>query len=141
MKKWIAEKLNSDKLWLSYWPNSFALASNAGMLAVNIAKPMGFGYLDDIVIFGLCFGVACSLRGMYRIYAYRKEQAQYHQTLDKFLMSLKPEIERIMNEEMNNEDRNEQDSLNVAQKRIQELIQSESDRRKIGLTVSNSDKT
>jgi len=56
------------------------------------------------------------------------------------MMSLKPEIERIMNEEMNVTSRDEQESVIIAQNRISTLIQSELDRRKIGLTVSNSDK-
>ena len=139
MKKWITEKINMDEFWLSYYPSIFTLALNSVIMASNLVYPVKSRWLNCFLIFILSFGIAWSLRGLYVCYCFRKERAEYRSSMEKFMMSLNPEIERIMAEEWNVEERDEEESMRVAQARICELIQSESDRRKIGLTVSNSD--
>ena len=56
-------------------------------------------------------------------------------------MSLKPELEKILTEELSVEERDQMESMSVAYDRITVLIESESKRRKIGLHESNSDKS
>jgi len=129
-----------DEFWLSYYPSIFTLALNSVIMASNLVYPVKSRWINCFLIFILSFGIAWSLRGLYVCYCFRKERAEYRSSMEKFMMSLKPEIERIMNEEMNVTSRDEQESVIIAQNRISTLIQSELDRRKIGLTVSNSDK-
>lgn len=140
MRKWITEKLSSDELWLSYWHSLFTLVLNIGMLVSNLYHPVSLKWLGTFLQFILCFGIAWSIRGLYSCYAYRKDIRESRNVMHQFMQSLSPEIERIMEEEMTVEGRDEQESMREAQKKIQELIQRESDRRKIGLHVSNSDK-
>lgn len=141
MRKWITEKLSSDELWLSYWPNACILMLNVALLMSNLYRPSEKEWLRNPLILAGCFGIAWSIRNLYDCYRFRKERSEFRSTMDQFMQSLKPEIERIMEEEMTVEGRDIEESMVETQRKIQELIQSESDRRKIGLTVSSSDKT
>lgn len=140
MRKWITEKLTSDELWLSYWPSLFTLVLNLGMLVSNWYFPLSLKWLGYFVDFMLCFGASWSIRGIYICYTCRKDIKESRNAMDQFMKSLRPEIQRILDEEMNVESRNDEEAMREAQRKIQELIQSESDRRKIGLRVSSSDK-
>lgn len=141
MKKWLEEQIEKSGLWFSYYPNIFTLSLNAGIMVFNLYYPAKFQWLNNCLILAGSIGIAWSLRGIYGVYVYRKEQIQYRRSMDEFMMSLKSAMERIIQEEMTVEDRDETESMSVARNRICELIQSEADRRKIGLTVSNPDKT
>lgn len=145
MKDWIIDKLGIDKFWFSYWPNIFILALNAGMLTGNLYSPPNSQELSNALIFAGSIGIAFSMKNLYKCYLYRKEleqeRAQFRSTMDKFMNEIKSDIQAIMEYEMTVPDRDEQESLQIAQEKILFLIQSESERRKIGLTVSSSDKT
>lgn len=141
MRKWIYEKLNGVDWWWSYYPNLLLLGLNSGILSLNLYSPSEIQLLSNGAILAGSIGITFSLRNIYTTYQRKKERSQFRSTMDRFMQSLMPGIQQIMEEEMTVADRDEQESLQIAQEKILFLIQSESERRKIGLTVSNSDKT
>lgn len=141
MRQWIYEKLSRDEWWLSYHPGLLILGLNSVILAWNLYHPQKWQWLTNCLILVGSFGIAWSMKIIYGTYQWKKQQAQFRSEMEQFINSLRSDIEAIMNEEMNVSNRDENRSIEIAQIRIGAFIQSERERHKIGLNVSNSDKT
>lgn len=141
MKKMLDRFIDKSGFWLSYWPIVISFFLNASVMVMNLNWPSKYEWLQNFAVLCGAVGITMNIKSVYSIWKLKRKVAKEHAKFHSFMLSLKPHIEAILNEEMNVEGRAEEESLSVAHQKIQTFINEEMERHKILAEQSKTDKT